>query len=189
MPATENRGLSEASLEACRRGDRDALRALYEIYKDNVYSIAFYYFHGNEDAARDATQQVFVKVIAGIAHFRGDAEFTTWLYRLTTNVCMDASRRATAREIPSAPSNFAALRAPAASAEQNIAAAEQTARVRSALQSLPPKLRLPVLLRYFEDLSYNQMAEALGCSPGTVASRLNRGHQLLREKLREWVKR
>ena len=62
-------------------------------------------------------------------------------------------------------------------------------RVRAAVSSLPEKLRLPVLLRYFEDMSYDELAQALDCSAGTVASRLNRGHQLLREKLAKWVTR
>jgi hypothetical protein len=68
-------------LEACRRGDREALRMLYEAYKDRVYSVSLYFFHGDEAAASDVTQQVFLKLITQVAKFRGDSDFSTWLYR------------------------------------------------------------------------------------------------------------
>src|SRR5580692_9842911 len=80
-------------IEACRNGDREAFRALYEAYKDKVYSICLYYFHGDPGAAGDAAQQVFLKLMTTIGQFRGDAEFSTWLYRLVVNTCMDAARR------------------------------------------------------------------------------------------------
>jgi RNA polymerase sigma-70 factor (ECF subfamily) len=158
---------------------------LYESYKDKVYSIALYYFHGDAAQAADVTQQVFVKVMTSIGEFRGDAGIGTWLYRLTVNACLDRKRSAAAREIASDPETFARMTA-AGSPERDASSAEEADRVRAAVSSLPEKLRLPVLLRYFEDLSYEEMAKALDCSAGTVASRLNRGHQLLREKLAKW---
>src|SRR5918993_695096 len=79
-------------LEACRRGDREAFRVLYEAYKDRVYSIAFYFFHADADAAGEVTQQVFLKLMHQITRFRGDAAFSTWLYRLVVNACVDRSR-------------------------------------------------------------------------------------------------
>lgn len=72
-------------IESCRRGDREAFRALYDAYKDKVYSIALYFFHGDEAAASDTTQQVFLKLLRSVAQFRSDAEFSTWLYRLVVN--------------------------------------------------------------------------------------------------------
>ncbi len=156
---------------------------LYEAYKDKVYSIALYYFHGDAALASDVAQEVFVKAISGIAGFRGGAGIGTWLYRLTKNACTDHRRSASAREIPADPETFGRLRA-MDSPEREASTAEEAARVRRAVSSLPETLRLPVLLRYFEDLSYEEMASALECSIGTVSSRLNRGHELLREKLR-----
>ena len=84
--------LSPEILEACRRGDREAFRALYEAYKDRVYSIAFYFFHADPDAAAEVTQQVFLKLMREIVRFRGDAAFSTWLYRLVMNACVDHMR-------------------------------------------------------------------------------------------------
>src|SRR5262245_1160431 len=84
--------ISPEVLDACRRGDREAFRALYEAYKDRVYSIAFYYFQADVDAAGEVTQQVFLKLMREIARFRGDAAFSTWLYRLVVNACVDRTR-------------------------------------------------------------------------------------------------
>src|SRR5918911_4190369 len=80
-------------IEACQRGDREAFRLLFETYQDRVYSISLYYFKGDEASARDVTQQVFLKLMSKIEQFRRDAEFTTWLYRMVVNACMDEQRR------------------------------------------------------------------------------------------------
>ena len=88
-----DRQISAEIVAACRSGDRDAFRALYDFYKDRVYSIALYFFHGDPAAASDVTQQVFLKLMTSMGQFRGDAEFSTWLYRLVVNACMDAARR------------------------------------------------------------------------------------------------
>ena len=177
MTDTE-REVSAELIERCRNGDRAAFHALYQAYKDKVYSISLYFFHGNEAAASDATQQVFVKLITGIGRFRGDSAFSTWLYRMVTNTCLDHARAAARREAPMTHDAIQPM-----SLEQDIARSEVAGKVQAALSSLPPKLRMPVLLRYFEDLSYNEMAAALNCSAGTVASRLHQGHKLLAEKL------
>jgi RNA polymerase sigma-70 factor (ECF subfamily) len=177
-----DREVSAGIIEGCRQGDRAAFHALYLAYKDKVYSISLYFFHGDDLAASDTTQQVFLKLITGIGQFRGGSEFSTWLYRMVVNTCLDSAKAVKRRERPVE----AALleRIPARwPADEDLERAEVAGRVQAALSSLPPKLRLPVLLRYFEDLSYGEMAEALNCSIGTVASRLHQGHKLLAEKL------
>jgi len=177
-----DRGVSPEIIESCRRGDRDALRALYEAHKDRVYSIAFYFFHGDAQTAHDVTQQVFLKLIGGIAKFRGDSAFTTWLYRLVVNACLDRARRERA-ETAADPEVLNEFVDPAASHEERFARTELTSAVQAAVVGLPPKLRIAILLRYFDDLSYADMAAALNCSIGTVASRLSRGHRLLAGRL------
>ena len=177
-----DREITADIIESCRRGDRDAFRALYETYKDKVYSIALYFFHGDEAAASDTTQQVFLKLLHCMAQFRGDSGFSTWLYRLVVNACMDEARRAKPRELTTNTAKVDALTEP--DSQEHDFARQQTARsVRAALSALPAKFRLPILLRYFEDLSYEEMAAAMNCSMGTVASRLNRGHKMLARKL------
>src|ERR687889_2892507 len=86
-------GKGEAVIEACKQGDRDAFRRLFERHKDRVYSVALYFFGGDEALAADVTQQVFLKLFTRIGQYQGEAEFTTWLYRLTTNACIDEQRK------------------------------------------------------------------------------------------------
>jgi RNA polymerase sigma-70 factor, ECF subfamily len=178
------REISPEILDACRRGDREAFRALYEAYKDRVYSIAFYFFRADADAAGEVTQQVFLKLMREIGRFRGDAAFSTWLYRLVVNACVDRSRRRRADVVGEDPTMLDAIAASTAvSHEELFAQREVATSVQQAIATLPPKLRAAILLRYFDDLSYSEMAAALRCSMGTVASRLSRGHRLLAKKL------
>jgi RNA polymerase sigma-70 factor (ECF subfamily) len=177
-----DRQVSPEIIRSCRSGDRDAFRALYDAYKDRVYSISLYFFHGDQTVARDVTQEVFLKLMTSIAQFRGDAEFSTWLYRLVVNACMDAARRRKSDAAISERSRMA-LGEPG-SQEKEFARAQMAKSVRAAVAALPPKFRIAVLLRYFDDLSYEQMATALHCSMGTVASRLSRGHKMLAERLK-----
>jgi RNA polymerase sigma-70 factor (ECF subfamily) len=198
--AVMNEMASERRLiEDCQRGDREAFRELFDAHKDRVWTIALR-FTGDESAARDVTQQVFLKLFTNIAGFRHESNFKTWLYRLVANECMDEFRKKR-RLIP-----LDFLRpsfTPASSGggdedsgevelkdwrqeplqEERLARLETSEAVLAALMQLKPKLRMAIVLKYFEDLSYEQMAEALGCSMGTVASRLNRGHKALAQKL------
>jgi RNA polymerase sigma-70 factor, ECF subfamily len=178
-----DRQISAQIVEACRSGDRDAFRALYDLYKDRVYSIAVYFLQGDPAAASDVTQQVFLKLMTSLSQFRGDAEFSTWLYRLVVNACMDAGRRRKSDPAIADRSRMEMFAGPA-SPEDDYARAQTANSVRAAVAALPPKFRIAVLLRYFEDLSYEQMAAALQCSMGTVASRLSRGHRMLAERLK-----
>jgi RNA polymerase sigma-70 factor (ECF subfamily) len=173
--ATEPPGL----VEACRLGDREAFRALYEVYKDDVYSIAWN-FTGNEETARDVAQDVFLKLFSAITGFRGKSSFRTWLFRLVANACRDAQRHS--RRLVPMEAVLETAEDPG-SPDANAREREVSLRVRSAVLSLAPKIRLAILLRYVEDLSYSEIAAVLRCSPGTVASRLNRGHRILAARL------
>jgi len=172
-------------IEACQQGDRDAFRSLFEAYKDKVFSIAVYSSGGDRALAEDVTQQVFLKLFTAIRQFRGDSEFTTWLYRLVVNACLDERRR-TRRLLPwdttrtSVAINNVSEKKPQ---ERQYARLELAEAVRGAIEELKPKFRLPILLKYIEGLSYEEIAEVMGCSKGTVASRLNRGHSQLAKRL------
>lgn len=170
------------TLEACRRGDREAFRALYEAYKDRVYSIAYYFLRGDHAAAGDVTQQVFLKLMSGMGNYHGGAAFSTWLYRTVINACID-SRRRVSRLTAVAPETLQTIVDLQASAEDVIATAERARSVQAAIAALPAKLRAAVLLRYVSDLGYPEIAAALNCSIGTVSSRLHRAHRLLAERL------
>ena len=176
-------GISPALLEACRRGDREAWRELYDAHKDRVYSIALYYFHGDPAAAADATQQVFLKVMNGIGKYRGNAQFSTWLHRIVANTCIDSSRRRKTSAAVTEDSVLAGIVDPGVSHEDVLARREVARSVQDAIAQLPPKLRVAILLRYFDELAYPEMAAALNCSIGTVSSRLSRAHRLLAQRL------
>jgi len=180
--AMESRNIDEHTIAACRSGDRDAFRLLFDAYKDRVFSIAVYSLQGNETVAADVTQQVFLKLLSSIGQFRGDAEFTTWLYRLVVNACIDEQRKQR-RFLPlgeSEPMSSARDHRPL---ERHFARVELAGAVKEAIGELKPKFRLPILLKYIEGLSYEEIAAVLGCSKGTVASRLNRGHKALARRL------
>jgi RNA polymerase sigma-70 factor (ECF subfamily) len=177
-----DREVSPEIIASCRAGDRDAIRVLYDTYKDRVYSLALYFFHGDESVAADVTQQVFLKLITSVAQFKGDAAFSTWLYRLVVNACQDLARRRKSAIWTTERSRLEAFPV-GCSQEDDYVRAENARWVRDAVCELPPKLRMAVLLRYFDDLSYEQMAEVLHCSMGTVASRLSRGHKMLADSL------
>src|SRR5215217_568578 len=169
-------------IEACQQGDRAAFQLLFETYKDKVFSIAVYSSGGDRAAADDVTQQIFLKLFTAIRHFRGDSEFTTWLYRLVVNACLDERRRRR-RLLPWGDS--VAMRNPADKKpqEKQYARLEIAEAVQEAIGELKPKFRLPILLKYIEGLSYEEIASVMGCSKGTVASRLNRGHSQLAKRL------
>ena len=168
-------------ISRCQQGDRDALQSLFEAYKDRVYSIAMYSLGGDEQLASDVTQQVFIKLMTRLCQFRGDSEFATWLYRLVVNTCRDEQRKQR-RWVPLADSGF--MTATVKQSQTGQYASKELARqVQRALGELKPKLRWPILLRYVEGLSYEEIGKVLGCSKGTVASRLNRGHSALGRKL------
>src|SRR5690349_5299205 len=168
-------------IEACQQGDRSAFQLLFETYKDKVFSIAVY-SSGDRAVAEDVTQQIFLKLFTAIRQFRGDSEFTTWLYRLVVNACLD-ERRKSRRLIPF--ETTAAMEEPAEKKpqERQYARFEIAEAVRLAISELKPAFRLPILLKYVEGLSYEEIAEVMNCSKGTVASRLNRGHSQLAKRL------
>ena len=170
----------EALVEACRTGDADAFERLFDRYKDYVYSVAIHSL-GDPAAAADVTQEVFLKLLTRIRQYRGEASFETWLYRITVNTALDA-RRATRRTVPVDDPRTAPL-AHRTTPEDEAARSETAERVRAALATLAPKLQAPVLLRYVLGLAYDEIAEALEISPGTVASRLSRAHRELAARL------
>ena len=168
-------------IEACQRGDWDAFRLLFEAQKDRVYSIALRYC-GDQSAAMDIAQETFLKLFSSIQDFRGNACFESWLYRIVVNRCLDHQRRGR-RLMPFLEGLLDIVRAPAETVLQELLRAEMEKDVQKIVQTLAPEQRIVVVLRYTEGLAYEEIAEILGCSAGTVASRLNRAHKVLERRL------
>lgn len=170
-------------LAECRSGSREAFRLLYAQNQSRVFSVALNFFGGRREVAEDITQQVFLKIFYKVGEFQGQSEFTTWLYRMTVNACIDEQRK-TRRFLGFADffgfGELKTKRTPDEKFEQK----EVSNEVQKAIAELKTKFRLPILLKYTEGLSYEEIAKVLDCSTGTVASRLNRGHKMLAGKLK-----
>ena len=123
-----------------------------------------------------------MKLMTRIGQFRGSSEFTTWLHRLVVNCCLD-ERRKQRRFVPLAEFGLTKTSRRQISQATTYARRELAGQVQAAIADLKPKLRWPILLKYVEGLSYEEIAAVLGCSKGTVASRLNRGHKALAKRL------
>lgn len=174
--------IDERVIKDCQHGDREAFRLLFEAYKDRVFSTVLYCFQGDQTAAGDVTQQIFLKLMTSIGQFRGESQFTTWLHRLVVNMCIDEQRRRK-RYL-----GFGEMEALHPTGERNpperrYERSELADAVKAAIGDLKPKFRMAVLLKYVDGLSYEEIADVLGCSKGTVASRLNRGHKELARRL------
>ena len=167
-------------LAECRSGSRRAFEQLYRAHQKRVFSVALHFFGGDRAAAEDVAQQVFLKIFRKLEHFREAAEFTTWVYRVTVNACIDEQRRT--RRFFSL-DNFFGLASARKTPLEAVQKREMANEVQKAVGALKEKYRLPILLKYTEGLSYEEIAKILECSVGTVGSRLNRGHKMLAQKL------
>jgi len=176
---TEKRAEQDLLAE-CRNGDREAFEMLYANNQKRVFSVAMNFFGGDEERAKDITQQVFLKIFYKIGEFRAESEFTTWLYRITVNACLDEQRKT--RRFLSL-EDFFGVFSTRRTQDEKLYRHEISGEVQKALATLKTKFRLPILLKYVEGLSYEEIAAVLDCSMGTVASRLNRGHKMLAGKL------
>lgn len=165
--------------DECRNGDRQAMSELYQMHQRRVFSIALNYFGGRSEVAEDVTQKIFLKLFTNFT-FRGDSEFTTWLYRITVNACTDEARKLNRFVDISALFDFGSRgEVQQLKLEKN----EISGAIAREISKLRPKLREPIVLKYVEDMSYQQIAAVLECSIGTVASRINRGHKQLAARL------
>ncbi len=171
-------------IKRLQQGESQPLRPLYDKYKDKVFSLCLHML-GDYETAKDFTQQIFLKVFTRAGSFHGQSAFGTWLYRMSMNECLDHVRhrrliRWVTLEEPSAlPVQLSTTMSPDATLEK-----EQICKlVQDAVQSLSPKLRSVIVLKYVNELSYADIAAVLGCSMGTVASRLNLAHKTLAKKL------
>ena len=166
---------------ACRRGDPEAFRVLFEIHKDRIYSIALRY-SGDATVAGDIAQDTFLKLLSSIGDYRGEANFETWLYRVVVNRCLDHHRRGR-RLMPIVNNLIDLIRSTGETVLHQLLRTEFEENIQQVIQTLAPEQRMVVVLRYTEGLSYEEIAEILGCSTGTVGARLSRAHRVLERRL------
>ncbi len=164
---------------AARAGDRDALDRLLRRHHDRIWAICRR-LAGNEADALDATQEALIAVATRLDRFDGRSRFTTWLYRVTTNACLDELRRRSRRPVPGLDAGL--FERPAAGTPDDAQVVDRLD-VDAALGALPEEFRVAVVLRDLCDLDYAQIADVLEIPPGTVRSRIARARGALADLL------
>jgi RNA polymerase sigma-70 factor (ECF subfamily) len=178
-------------LSAARGGNTDAFGRLVEIHRDSIIRLAYGYVRDREEAL-DIAQEAFIKAYRHLGRFRGESAFSTWLYRITCNLCRDRLRQRARRQVGSLEDMMqsdgqvpiaTSTEDPREHAEQQ----EMETLILHAINRLPPKQRDVILLREIAELSYAEIAAAVGCRLGTVMSRLFHARQAVAQALEPLV--
>ena len=174
----------EILVTRCQNGEKDAFGILVRKYQDSVYRL-IYRLLGRTPDIEDMAQEVFIRAYKGIGKFKQDATFSTWLTRICINYCQK-QRRKRKRDTTSLEqlmSNGYDFPVTSVAPDCALEYEERNQLVRKAIDNLPEKYRIVIILRYFENYSCKQIAEILGCASGTVHSRLSRAYKKLRKQL------
>ena len=186
-------------VQRIRSGDQRAFKLLVERYQRKVYAVAFGMVKDREEA-RDVAQEAFVKVYKYLEHFKGDASFYTWLYRITVNICIDSLRKKgsgrgdehvefdESLKMDTSEANIGALGSRLGTNPQKSALRKELAeQINTALQQIPEAHRQILLLREVEGMSYEELARTLKIPKGTVMSRLFHARLKMQKILNEYV--
>ena len=189
-PAFDDRKLSAQA----KAGDKEAYRLLVERYQERAYRLAFQVLRSQSDA-EDVVQEAFVKAYLSLAKFKGDSRFYTWLYRIVYNMAIDVKRRGSRRSWEAGGLEEDRLRVgreevvfgdESPSGPQDMLLRKEQARlIKETLGELSEEHRAVFVLREIDGLSYDEMAQVLGVSKGTVMSRLFYARKKLMEKLQD----
>jgi RNA polymerase sigma-70 factor (ECF subfamily) len=163
-------------------GDYSPASEIYDRYSGRIYNFAFRFLK-NAEAAEDAVQEVFVKMMRHANQFNGDAKLSTWLFSITANWCRDYLRKADNKNKESA-DVLVSLPTPSELApDRNLERRENEQLVRRALDSLTTEQREAILLSRYQGLSYAEIAQIAGCSEGAVKTRVFRAMETLKKTL------
>ncbi len=173
--------LSDLELARAASDELDAFAELIRRHQDFVFGAVLRVVK-DRTQAEDLSQETFLRAHRALDGFRGDAAVRSWLYRIATNLAMNAVTRR--REYPSdtMPERPAAGRGPG----RELEAAELRAHLREAIAELPEDLRVPLVLREYDELSYQEIADTTGLPLNTVRTRIFRGRRALRDKMEAW---
>lgn len=189
MRPPRNLGRDEDEMLRLKAGDSNAFTRLVERYRGPLVHF-LYRMVGDAATAEELAQEVFVRVYGARRRYRPRAKFSTWLFKIATNLALNSlrdtrlRRQLEARNEEQAASRVAGLADPVANMEQQLLAQERRATIRRAVESLPEKQRLAVLLHKYQELDYAEIAAILGCSESALKSLLFRAYEALRAKLR-----
>ena len=167
------------AINRCQNGDITGLNVLYDLHRTKVFNLSWRML-GSPHDAEDALQEVFLKVFDRIKNYRGDSAFSTWLYRMTTNHCLDILRR---RKILAFLGFENAPEVQDKKAGAKVMDLGLSPSITKALEKLPAKQKACLLMREMDELSYEDIALALKLSLGSVKSNIHRAKAFLKEEL------
>src|SRR5213082_950012 len=179
----EMKHLSDQELmRIVQAGDFSPASEIYDRYSGRIYNFALRFLR-NAEAAEDATQEVFVKMMRHANQFQGDAKLSTWLFSITANWCRDYLRKADNKP-KEADDVLVTLPAPSEqSPDRTLEQRENEDLIKRALQALTPEQREAILLSRYQGLSYAEIAQISGCSEGAVKTRVFRAMETLKKAL------
>jgi RNA polymerase sigma-70 factor (ECF subfamily) len=166
-----------------RDGSVDAFEELVRKYRNQVYALCYHFVHSREDAW-DLAQETFVNAHRALPAFRGESGFKTWLMRIAANRCKDHLKKRRLETVPFDDAQSADAPANAPRPDEQLEHRELAQTIDAAVKSLPLRHRTAFLLREYEGLSYQEMAQVMNCNIGTVMSRLFHARRKLQAALR-----
>jgi RNA polymerase sigma-70 factor (ECF subfamily) len=181
--AGEMKHLSDQELmRIVQAGDYSPASEIYDRYSARIYNFAFRFLK-NAEAAEDATQEVFVKMMKHANQFQGDAKLSTWLFSITANWCRDYLRKSDNKAKEAEDVLLSLPASPELSPERNLQRRQDEQRIQRALNMLTPEQREAILLSRYQGLSYAEIAQIAGCSEGAVKTRVFRAMETLKKVL------
>ncbi|GAJ98895.1 LOW QUALITY PROTEIN: RNA polymerase sigma factor SigW [Geomicrobium sp. JCM 19055] len=176
-----------------KAGETEAFAQIVDAYKDKVYQVA-YRMVGNAQEAQDVSQEAFIRAYTNIERYDVNRKFSTWLFRIATNLSIDRLRKKKPDFSLDAEVNGAEglmvtpnLLQQMALPDEQVVTLEWQASIQNEIDTLPPKYRAAIILKYMEDLSLQEMSEILDLPVATVKTHVHRGREALRKKLKKMV--
>ena len=170
-------------------GDLDSFNQLVLRWERPIYALA-YRVIGREEDARDVAQETFLRAFRALSGFKGQAKFSSWLYRITLNLCRDWIRKERRTPVSQAPEGIDIIElagegTPAESIEQLVGRKELGRAVSKAMAMLPEEQRTAIILKEYHGLTFQEIADMLDCPLSTVKTRLYQGLSVVRKQLEE----
>lgn len=173
-----------------REGDRGAFAQLVELYKGKLFQLA-YRMLGNRQEAEDVVQETFMRMYEHLERYNPSLKFSTWIYRIASNLCIDRlrRRRRSAFSLDAETvegeglDGYSLLKSDEPDAEQRMIISERRQAILRAMDSLPPKYKTAMALKYYHDMSLQEISDILNIPVATVKTRIHRGREFLRRKL------
>ena len=176
----------EKLISRAAKGDASAFNELLGMHEKKMYAVCLRMCANNEDA-QDCLQEAMLRIFRSISGFKGQSSFSTWVYRVTMNTCLDELRKKKNKQSTSLDGLLETGWSPSNDSdtpEHHAIAKEKRVAIRSAISELPDDMRAAVVLRDIQGFSYDEISEILSINVGTIKSRISRGREKLREKIR-----